>query len=295
MRTSSMRDDFMNLGLFILPAGHHLSAWRLPEQTAEATDFEHIARIARTAEAAKLDALFLADVDGSWGSRWETMARDPGTMFLEPLTLLSALAAITSRIGLIGSASTTYNEPYHLARKFASLDHISHGRAAWNIVTSFMPHNAANFGIERYPDHEERYRAADEYMSVVKGLWDSWGDGAVVRDKVTGQYLDLGKLKILDHKGPYFTSKGPLTMPRSPQGHPVLVQAGSSEDGREFASSHAEVIFTVQSVIEEAISPSLAISLTWAKIHINLSLSSNIPSIQLLLSLQQKDSMMQTT
>jgi FMN-dependent oxidoreductase (nitrilotriacetate monooxygenase family) len=246
------RSDKMKLGLFILPAGHHLSAWRLPGQDGDALDFDHIARIVRTAEAAAMDAVFLADVDGTWGTNWDAMERDPGTFFLEPFTLLSALASVTSRIGLIGSASTLYNEPFHLARKFASLDHISKGRAGWNVVTSFMPHNAANFGIDSYPDHTERYAAADEYLAVAKGLWDSWEDGAVIRDKERGLYLDRSKLRILDHKGRYFSSCGPLAMARSPQGYPVLAQAGSSADGRGFAAAHAEMIFTVQSVIEDA-------------------------------------------
>jgi FMN-dependent oxidoreductase (nitrilotriacetate monooxygenase family) len=242
----------MKLGLFLLPAGHHLSAWRVPGNVASAIDFPQILDLAKVAEAAKMDAVFLADVDGLWGTKWEAMEKDPGTFFLEPFTLLSAIAGATKRIGLIGSASTLYNEPFHIARKFSSLDHISGGRAAWNIVTSFMPHNAANFGIETYPDHSERYNAAAEFVDVTQKLWDSWDEGAVVRDQASGLFIDRTKMRLPAHEGQYFRCAGPLNLPRSPQGHPVLVQAGSSPDGRQFASTYSEVIFTVQSVLEDA-------------------------------------------
>jgi len=242
----------MKLGLFLLPAGHHLSAWRIPGNSASAIDFGQILRLTQRAEEAKMDTVFLADVDGLWGTNWEAMKKDPGTFFLEPFTLLSALAGATRHIGLIGSASTLYNEPFHIARKFASLDHISGGRAAWNIVTSFMPHNAANFGIESYPDHGERYAAAAEFVEVAQKLWDSWEDGAVVRDQQSGLFLDTDKMRLPAHEGRYFRCAGPLNLPRSPQGHPVLVQAGSSGDGRAFAAKYSEVIFTVQSVLSDA-------------------------------------------
>ena len=170
----------------------------------------------------------------------------------EPITLLSAIATHTQHLGLVATASTTYNEPFHIARKYASLDHLSYGRAAWNVVTSVTDAEAQNFNLDQQPAHADRYRRAQEFIQVTKGLWDSWEDDAFLYDKQSGQYFEPEKLKILDHKGEYFQVKGPLNIARSPQGHPVIVQAGSSKDGMRFAAEHAEVIFTAQQTLEQA-------------------------------------------
>ena len=243
----------LKFGVFLLPSGQHTSAWRLPEARPGAgVDFPYIVDLARRCEDAKLDFIFLADVDGLVQHDWEAVSRDAAAFQFEPMTLLSALAATTSRIGLVGSVSTEYNQPYHVARKFSSLETISGGRAGWNIVTSVWPHVAANFGKDDHRVHDDRYQRAEEFIEVVTGLWDSWGDGAIVNDKDSGRFIDIGKLHVLDHDGRFFASSGPLTLPRSPQGHPVLVQAGSSEPGRELAAASAEVIFTAQNDIEMA-------------------------------------------
>ncbi len=167
--------------------------------------------------------------------------------------MLAALSVATRRIGLIATASTTYNEPYSLARRFSTLDHLSGGRAGWNIVTSTTESEAHNFGFERHMGHAERYRRAAEFVDVVQGLWDTWEDGAVLADKASGLYIDAGKLHALEHRGEHFRVAGPLTTPRCPQGHPVLVQAGASDDGRAFATRFAEVIFTSHPRVETAI------------------------------------------
>jgi N-acetyl-S-(2-succino)cysteine monooxygenase len=170
----------------------------------------------------------------------------------EPITLLSALAAVTERIGLVATATTSYNEPYHIARKFASLDIISGGRAGWNIVTSARENEAFNFGREAHYPHEERYERAREFTNVVLGLWESWDEDAFIRDKESGLFFDPQKVHVLEHKGPYFSVRGPLNVPRTPQGHPVLVQAGSSETGRDFAAEFGEVIFTAHLTMSDA-------------------------------------------
>jgi alkanesulfonate monooxygenase len=170
----------------------------------------------------------------------------------DPLTLLPALAAVTERIGLIATASTTYNEPYHVARKFASLDHLSNGRAGWNFVTGANPEDAQNFSREAHTVHGDRYDRAEEFADVVRGLWDSWEDDAFLRDKVSGIYADPSKLHILNHKGKYFQVKGPLSLARPPQGYPVLIQAGKSEPAREVSARVADAVFTSQSTIEDA-------------------------------------------
>ncbi|MEW5423483.1 LLM class flavin-dependent oxidoreductase [Amorphus sp. 3PC139-8] len=243
----------MHLGMFLLPAGHHLSAWRLPGvEPAGWKDMGFLADIARTAERGKFDLIFLADADGLWQPDLEALSRDPGALFLEPFTLLSALAMVTDKIGLVASASTTYNAPFHVARKLASLDHISRGRAGWNIVTSFQTHIAANFGMDTQPLHADRYRVADEYVQLACELWDSWDDEALVCDKESGQYLDLNHLHVPEHTGETYSVKGPLNISRPPQGHPVLVQAGSSDAGKTLAAKFADIIFTVQTTLESA-------------------------------------------
>lgn len=245
----------MKLGAFLYPTGYHVAAWRHPEVPADAgVNFAHFAALARTAERGRFDFLFLADSVAMRGTDLPALSRTAIRYVaqFEPLTLLSALAPVTEHIGLIASATTTYNEPYHLARKFASLDHISGGRAGWNLVTSQNECEAQNFGLPAHPSHAERYRRAREFAEVVKGLWDSWEPDAFPRDKESGLYFDPEKLHVLDHEGRYFKVRGPLNVPRSPQGHPVIVQAGSSRAGKELAAETGEVIFTAQQTLAGA-------------------------------------------
>ncbi len=237
----------MHLGVFILGSGHHVAGWRMPGAAAGAENLPLLQRIARTAERGKFDLIFLADaLNAAPGMHPSVLVR------LEPLTLLAALAMCTTYVGLAATASTTYTEPYNLARYFASLDHISGGRAAWNVVTGAFPEAAANFSRPNHPDHDARYATATEFVEVVRGLWDSWEDGAVVMDKASGTYADTTRLHTLDHRGRYFSVKGPLNMSRPPQGHPVLIQAGASNIGRDLAASIAEVVFAVQQDIHAA-------------------------------------------
>ncbi len=241
----------MKLGAFLMATGHHVAAWRHPDVPADAgLDFKHYRHLARVAEAAKFDALFVADsVAAATGDIASRMARSD---HFEPLTLLSALSAVTEHIGLIATATTTYNEPYHVARKFASLDHLSGGRAGWNLVTSDAAAEAQNFGRAEHVGHAERYSRAREFHQVVTGLWDSWADDAFTRDKASGEYYDPARLHLLDHQGEHFRVKGPLNVARSPQGQPVMVQAGSSEVGRDLAAQTAEVVFTAQTSLASA-------------------------------------------
>ncbi|EGH73044.1 LLM class flavin-dependent oxidoreductase [Pseudomonas syringae] len=241
----------MKLGAFLMATGHHVAAWRHPDVPADAgLDFKHYRHVARVAEAAKFDALFVADsVAAATGDIASRMARSD---HFEPLTLLSALSAVTEHIGLIATATTTYNEPYHVARKFASLDHLSGGRAGWNLVTSDAAAEAQNFGRAEHVAHAERYSRAREFHQVVTGLWDSWADDAFTRDKASGEYYDPAKMHVLDHQGEHFRVKGPLNVARSPQGQPVVVQAGSSEVGRDLAAQTAEVVFTAQTSLASA-------------------------------------------
>lgn len=241
----------MKLGAFLMATGHHVAAWRHPDVPADAgLDFKHYRHLARVAEAAKFDALFVADsVAAATGDIASRMARSD---HFEPLTLLSALSAVTEHIGLIATATTTYNEPYHVARKFASLDHLSGGRAGWNLVTSDAAAEAQNFGRAEHVGHAERYSRAREFHQVVTGLWDSWADDAFTRDKASGEYYDPARLHVLDHQGEHFRVKGPLNVARSPQGQPVVVQAGSSEVGRDLAAQTAEVVFTAQTSLASA-------------------------------------------
>ncbi|KMY01363.1 nitrilotriacetate monooxygenase [Pseudomonas syringae KCTC 12500] len=241
----------MKLGAFLMATGHHVAAWRHPDVPADAgLDFKHYRHVARVAEAAKFDALFVADsVAAATGDIASRMARSD---HFEPLTLLSALSAVTEHIGLIATATTTYNEPYHVARKFASLDHLSGGRAGWNLVTSDAAAEAQNFGRAEHVGHAERYSRAREFHQVVTGLWDSWADDAFTRDKASGEYYDPARLHVLNHEGEHFRVKGPLNVARSPQGQPVVVQAGSSEVGRDLAAQTAEVVFTAQTSLASA-------------------------------------------
>lgn len=230
----------LNLNAFLYGTGHHEASWRLPETSPERNlDFEHVLHIVQTAERGLLDSVFLADGYSGRSNK------------LEPFTELAALASRTKHIGLIATVGTTYNEPFHVARKFASLDHISKGRAGWNIVTG-SGSAAHNFSREEHPEHSLRYEEADEFVEVAKQLWDSWEDDAVLNDKVSGKRIERSKVHKIDYKGSYYSVEGPLNISRPPQGYPVLVQAGSSENGREFAAKVAEVIFTAHQSIGSA-------------------------------------------
>ncbi len=236
-----------HLNAFLMNAGHHDAAWRHPRtQPERATDLTYFQELARTAERGKLDSLFLADGLALWGKvRYNVLGG------FEPITLLSALAAVTERVGLIATVSTTFNEPFHVARKFASLDHISGGRAGWNIVTSSSLDEARNFGLDEHLEHSLRYSRAREFVDVATKLWDSWEDDAPVIDRASGIYADTGRIHELGHIGEFFRVQGPLNVQRSPQGYPLLVQAGSSEDGKEFAAQYAEAVFTAQQTLAD--------------------------------------------
>ncbi|PVG81754.1 LLM class flavin-dependent oxidoreductase [Nocardioides gansuensis] len=237
----------LSLNAFLHDTGHHEASWRHPASGAERIgDVEWYQEIAREAEAAKLDAVFLADGPAWWGG-----AHRPANQF-EPITLLTAIAAVTSKIGLIATASTTFYEPYNLARLFASLDQISKGRAGWNIVTTFSEDAAFNFGLDGVPSTEERYLRAQEFVDVVGKLWDSWEDGAIAVDREAGTYVDTGRVHAIDHVGRFLKVRGPFSAPRPPQGRPVYIQAGSSNDGRAFAARNAEAIFTAHQTLEDA-------------------------------------------
>lgn len=246
------RNDQMKLGVMLLQAGTHEGGWRDPSvPTNGGVDIDHYADLAALAEAAAFHFIFLADNPA-------VLERDPATMSrvsrndgFEPITLLSALSSRTQEIGLVATATTTYNQPYHLARMFASLDHLSRGRAAWNIVTSGSKFEAPNFGEKKLPDHDTRYARAREFVQVVKGLWDSWEDDAFIRDKQSGIFVDTEKLHLLNHRGEYLSVSGPLNIARPPQGYPVLVQAGASDIGVAFAAELGEVVFTAAPSLAE--------------------------------------------
>lgn len=243
----------MKLGLFMMAPGHHVAAWRQKDAQADlGANFKAYAQLARQAEAAKFDMIFLDDVVAVKDISAVTGTRVARAAYFEPTTLLSGLAAITERIGLVATASTTYSEPYALARRFASLDLISEGRAGWNLVTSNTEAEAKNFGSAGHPRHDHRYDRAEEFIDVVLGLWNSFADDAFRRDKETGVYFDHDRLNLLNHHGRHFSVCGPLNVARSPQGHSVVVQAGSSEPGKELAARTAEVVFTAQQTLADA-------------------------------------------
>ena len=243
----------MRLALFINPTGHHQASWRHPRADADAgVSFEHYKRLALAAERAKLDAVFLADNQNVRRGAPEAVGRVAQFVAnFEPLTLIAALSAVTERIGFISTASASYNYPYQVARKFASLDFISGGRVGWNIVTSGPP-EAPNFGRDEHYGDDVRYIRAAEFVEVCLGLWDSWEDDAFPRDKATGIFSDLSKMHVLAHEGEYFRVRGPLNIPRSPQGRPLLVQAGASPAGMDFAARFAEMVFVTPQTIDEA-------------------------------------------
>ncbi|WP_342723832.1 LLM class flavin-dependent oxidoreductase [Bradyrhizobium sp. B097] len=246
------RNDEMKLGVLLLPAGNHEGAWRDPGVPANGSvDIDYYASLAALAEGAAFHFVFLADTPSIFERNDVTIARSSRNDGLEPLTLLSALSGVAQSIGLVATATTTYHQPYHLARMFASLDHLSRGRAAWNIVTSGFKFEAENFGESSLPDHDARYARAREFVEIVTGLWDSWEDDAFVRDKRSGIFADIAKLHLLKYRGDHLSVRGPLNVARPPQGYPVLVQAGASDTGTTFAAEFAEVVFTAAPSLEE--------------------------------------------
>lgn len=243
----------LKLGAFMRPSSIHTGAWRYPGAYPDANfNFKHLQSFARKLEAAKFDAFFMADHLAVLNMPVEALKRSHTVTSFEPFTLLSALAASTERIGLVATASTTFDEAYHIARRFASLDHISNGRAGWNIVTTSNPDAALNFGRDEHMEHDERYRRAREFHAVVTGLWDSFADDAFLRDVENGLYFDPERLHTLAHKGEYLSVRGPLNIARPVQGWPVIVQAGASEAGRQLAAETAEVVFAAGDQIEAA-------------------------------------------
>jgi FMN-dependent oxidoreductase (nitrilotriacetate monooxygenase family) len=242
----------LRLGAFMRPVTIHTGAWRYPGAYPDANfNFAHMKRFAQTLERGRFDAFFMADHLAVLNMPVASLKRSHTVTSFEPMTLLPALAAVTERLGLIATASTTFDAPYHVARRFASLDHISGGRAGWNLVTTSNPDAALNFGLEEHVEHDERYRRAREFFDVVTGLWDSWADDALIRDVESGIFFDPEKLHVLDHKGKYYSVRGPLNIARPVQGWPVIVQAGSSEAGRQIAAETAEAVFTAQTTLEQ--------------------------------------------
>src|ERR1700733_13640316 len=243
----------LHLGAFMRPTTIHTGAWRYPGAFPDANfNFAHLKRFAQTLEAAKFDAFFMADHLAVLNMPVAALKRSHTVTSFEPFTLLSALAAVTDHIGLMATASTTYDEPYHIARRFASLDHISGGRAGWNIVTTANPDAALNFGLDEDMDHDERYARAREFYDVVTGLWDSFADDAFVRDVEGGIYFDPARMHVLGHKGKHLSVRGPLNIARPVQGWPVIIQAGASEAGRQLAAETAEVVFAAGGSLEAA-------------------------------------------
>lgn len=243
----------MRLGAFLQPTGHHIAGWCLPDAFADmGGNFSRYAELAQAAEKALFDIVFVGDTSAVWTTDAETLSRMPRSHLFEPFTLMAALSAVTRHIGFIATASTSYNEPLHLARKLASVDHISGGRIGWNVVTTVNQLEALNFGRDAHLGRSERYERAEEFVDVVRGLLDSWADDAVVLDKADGRFFDPARLHVLDHHGKHFKVRGPLNIARSPQGHPVFVQAGSSEVGKTLASRVAEIVFTAQNDFAQA-------------------------------------------
>src|SRR4051794_14540547 len=245
--------EMLRLWAFMRPVGIHTAWWRYPGAWPDANfNFRHLVRFVQTLERGKFDAFFMADHLAVLNMPMNALMRSATNTSFDPLTLLPALAVVTERIGLIATASTTFNDPYHVARKFASLDHISNGRAGWNLVTTSNPDAALNFGLEEHVEHGERYERGREFYDVVTGLWDSWADDAWVRDQENGVFFDPAKLHVLNHKGEYFKVRGPLNHARPVQGWPVIVQAGASEAGKQIAAETAEMVFAAGGAIAGA-------------------------------------------
>jgi FMN-dependent oxidoreductase (nitrilotriacetate monooxygenase family) len=242
----------MHLAAFMRPISIHTGAWRYPGGTPDANfNFPLIVKLAQRLEEARFDAFFMADHLAMLNMPMDALKRSATATSFEPFTLLSARSMATENLGLIATGSTSFDEPFHVARRFASLDHISGGRAGWNIVTTSNPDAAKNFGLEEHLDHGERYRRAREFYDVVTGLWDSWADDAFIRDVESGVFFDPEKLHTLDHKGEFFSVHGPLHVARPVQGWPLIVQAGGSEAGRQLAAETAEAIFAAQRTIAD--------------------------------------------
>ncbi len=244
----------IHLAAFMRPASIHTGAWRYPGAYPDANfNFQHLKAFIKRLEAACFDAFFMADHLAVLNMPLEALKRSHTVTSFEPFTLLSALSQATDHIGLIATGSTTFDVPYHIARRFASLDHISGGRSGWNIVTTSNPDAALNFGLDEHVEHAERYKRAREFYDVVTGLWDSFADDAFVRDQASGTYLEPSRMHRLDHKGPHYKVRGPLNIARPVQGWPVIVQAGASDAGRQLAAETAEAVFTAQGNLEAAI------------------------------------------
>ena len=242
----------LHLGAFMRPVSIHTAAWRYPGAYADANfNFGHLKRFIQKLEAGKFDAFFMADHLAVLNMPIEALRRSHTVTSFEPFTLLSALAGATEHIGLVATASTTFDAPYHIARRFASLDHISGGRAGWNIVTTSNPDAALNFGMDEHMEHGERYDRAREFYDVVTGLWDSFADDAFLRDQASGQFFDPSRMHVLDHKGEHLSVRGPLNIARPVQGWPVIVQAGASEPGRQLAAETAELVFAAHRTLAE--------------------------------------------
>jgi FMN-dependent oxidoreductase (nitrilotriacetate monooxygenase family) len=243
----------IKLGMFLRPAAHHIAGWRHPDAWADGgMDFAKYVEMARTSERGLFDLMFSADALSGERYDRDSLSRTSYVSWIEPMSLLTALAPMTTHIGLVCTATTTYDEPYHVARRFGSLDLISGGRSGWNLVTSANASEAQNFGREDHLPKAERYRRAREFVDVVRGLWDSWDDDAFVFDKQSGRFYEPDRRHVLDYAGDYFKVRGPLTVSRSPQGHPVVVQAGASDDGRQLAAETAEVVFCAHQTLAGA-------------------------------------------
>jgi FMN-dependent oxidoreductase (nitrilotriacetate monooxygenase family) len=245
-------DRRITLGAFVTSSGVHATSWRLPEVVVTSPpSFETYKRVVRKLEAGCVDTVFMNDSIGHPDVEPSQIARDTSAVRWDPMTLLAALAVVTERIGLTATANTTYNDPYSLARRLASLDLLTNGRAGWNCVTAV--HSGENFNFDTHVPHAQRYARAEEFVDVITSLWDSWEDDALVADKATGLWIDPAKMHILNHKGTHFNVRGPLNSPRPPQGYPVIAQAGSSDAGRALAARTAEVIFTAAQTIDECL------------------------------------------
>jgi alkanesulfonate monooxygenase len=251
--SANLRSRYLRLGAFMRPITIHTGAWRYPGARVDANfNIKEIIRLAQKLEAGKFDAFFMADHLAVLNMPMEALKRSGTVTSFEPMTLLSALSMVTEHLGLVATGSTTYDAPYHVARRFSSLDHLSGGRAGWNVVTTSNPDASKNFGMDDQMDHGDRYRRAREFVDVVKGLWDSWEDDAFIRDQEAGVFFDPDKLHTLGHKGEYLSVRGPLNIARPIQGYPVIVQAGSSDDGRQLAAETAEAVFTSNGTLESA-------------------------------------------
>jgi len=250
----SQAKRMMHLGAFVHETGQHVAAWRHPDAHYHSgVRFQDMVEVAQLAERGRMDFLFLADsaavdLEGNADAR----GRMGKVVKFEPMTILAALAAVTKHLGFVATSTTTFNEPYTLARQFASLDMISGGRGGWNLVTSNNEQDALNYSRDQHMSHGDRYERAIEFAEIVQGLWDSWDEDAFIRDKESGVFYDVAKMHVLNHKGKHFQVRGPLNVAPSPQGRPVLVQAGASGTGRDVAARLAEIVFTAQTTFEQA-------------------------------------------